>query len=57
MSDRYFGTMGIPMLAGRDFDNRDTQTSAHVAIVNEAMAKKFFSTPAAVGRRFQKGRG
>ena len=54
VSDRYFATMGIPMLGGRDFDNRDTQTSAHVAIVNEAMAKKFFSTPAAVGRRFQK---
>src|SRR5207237_8315880 len=32
-------------------------TSARVAIVNEAMAKKFFATPAAVGRRFQKEEG
>ncbi|PYP60847.1 MAG: hypothetical protein DMD26_18915, partial [Gemmatimonadetes bacterium] len=56
-SDDYFATLGIPLLAGRDFDHRDTRTSARVAIVNEAMAKKFFATPAAVGRRFQKEEG
>src|SRR5207248_6354239 len=48
VSDDYFATLGIPLLAGRDFDHRDTRTSARVAIVNEAMAKKFFATPAAV---------
>ena len=57
VSDDYFATLGIPLLAGRDFDHRDTRTSARVAIVNEAMAKKFFATPAAVGRRFQKQEG
>jgi predicted permease len=57
VSDGYFRTLGIAMLAGRDFDGRDTRTSAKVAIVNEAMATKFFGTPAAVGRRFQKQEG
>ena len=57
VSDGYFATLGIPILAGRDFDDRDTKTSPHVAIVNEAMATKFFGTPAAVGRRFAKEEG
>jgi predicted permease len=57
VSDGYFQTLGIPILAGRDFDHRDTPTSARVAAVNEAMAVKFFGTPAAVGRRFQQEQG
>jgi predicted permease len=57
VSDGYFATLGIPILAGRDFDSRDTKTSARVVIVNEAMARHFFSTPAAVGRRIQKEAG
>ena len=57
VSDGYFRTLDIPILAGRDFDTRDTPTSARVAIVNEAMARKFFKTPAAVGRRVQKQEG
>jgi predicted permease len=57
VSDGYFTTLGIPMLAGRDFDSRDTKTSGRVVIVNEAMARHFFSTPAAVGRHIQKEEG
>ncbi|HKW46642.1 MAG TPA: ABC transporter permease [Gemmatimonadaceae bacterium] len=57
VSDGYFSTLGIPILAGRDFDSRDTKTSGRVVIVNEAMARHFFSTPAAVGRRMQKQEG
>ncbi|MFL5614366.1 MAG: ADOP family duplicated permease [Gemmatimonadaceae bacterium] len=57
ISDGYFRTLGIQMLAGRDFDRRDTRAAARVAIVNEAMATKFFGTRAAVGRRFQKQEG
>jgi hypothetical protein len=30
----YFQTIGTPLLAGRDFDDRDTATSVKVAIVN-----------------------
>ena len=57
VSDGYFQTLDIPILAGRDFDARDTRTSPRVAVINEAMAKKFFGTPAAVGRRLQKEEG
>ena len=57
VSDGYFRTLDIPILAGRDFDTRDTPMSPRVAIVNEAMAKKFFGTPAAVGRHFEKQEG
>lgn len=57
VSDGYFDTLGIPILAGRDFDSRDTRTSARVVIVNEAMARHFFSTPAVVGRLIQKQEG
>jgi putative ABC transport system permease protein len=53
VSEGYFATMGTPLLSGRDFDGHETSTSAPVAIVSEAMARKFFGTATAVGRRFQ----
>src|SRR6476620_10276605 len=37
----YFQTLGITMLAGRDFTRADLLGSPKVAIVNEAFAKKF----------------
>jgi putative ABC transport system permease protein len=40
ITSRYFQTLGIPLLAGRDFDElRDTASSLDVAIVNEAFAR------------------
>ncbi|MGE5813085.1 MAG: ABC transporter permease, partial [Acidobacteriota bacterium] len=39
---RYFSTMGIPLIAGREFSERDTATSPKVAIINETMAKKYW---------------
>jgi predicted permease len=52
VSEGYFGTMGIPLQAGRDFDTGETSTSRRVAIVSSAMARKFFHG-AAVGHQFQ----
>ena len=40
----YFSTMGIPLIAGRNFTERDTSTSATVMIINQAMARKFWPT-------------
>jgi putative ABC transport system permease protein len=48
----YFRTMGTPMLAGREFDSRDTPSSPKVAIVNEMFARKFFDGANPVGRTF-----
>jgi putative ABC transport system permease protein len=53
----YFTTLGIRLLAGRDFDQQETATSPKVAIVSEAMARKFLHTPNAVGKTFQTALG
>jgi predicted permease len=47
----YFPTLGIPLLAGRDFTRADALTAPPVAIVNEAFAKKFNLGRDAVGKR------
>jgi predicted permease len=41
VSPGYFQTMGIPLLAGRDFDDRDKRTSPKVAVVNEAFVRRY----------------
>ena len=47
----YFQTLGIALLAGRDFADTDTKGSPHVYIVNQAFAQKFFAGANPVGRR------
>ena len=37
----YFSTLGIPLIAGREFDRRDGPGATEVAVVNEAFAEKF----------------
>jgi len=37
----FFGTLGVPVLAGRDFTDADTAVSPKVVIVNELFAKRF----------------
>jgi predicted permease len=54
---RYFETMGIPLVSGREFTERDVIGAAKVAIINETMAKYFFGSSNPIGRRFGFGRG
>jgi putative ABC transport system permease protein len=49
----YFHTMGTRLLAGREFNERDTLSSPKVAIVNEVFAHKFFGGANPVGRTFR----
>jgi len=49
----YFKTVGTPLLAGRDFDDRDTATSIKVAIVNQAFARKILKVADPLGKRFR----
>ncbi len=51
----YFRTMGIPLLEGRDFTDRDDMKSAPVIIVNETLAKKFFPAGDAIGKHMTPG--
>jgi len=53
ISPLYFATWRTPILAGRDFDERDTLTSPLVAIVNEAFAKKYLTGTNPVGATFR----
>jgi predicted permease len=53
ISPGYFNTMGVPMLAGRDFNKRDTATSQKVAIVNESFVKKILNGANPVVQHFQ----
>jgi predicted permease len=45
----YFDTLGIPILRGRAFTEQDHETSPRVAIVNEAMARKYWPTRDPIG--------
>ncbi len=48
----FFRTMGVPLAAGREFDDQlDREASAPVALLNEAMAKRYWPSESAVGRR------
>ena len=51
----YFGTLGIPLMAGREFTQADGLGAPKVAIVNEAFAKKFNLGRDAVGKRMGTG--
>ncbi|HEX8144507.1 MAG TPA: ABC transporter permease [Pyrinomonadaceae bacterium] len=50
---KYFETMGIPLLRGRDFSEADQENSVKVVVVNEAMARRFWPNEDATGKRFK----
>jgi predicted permease len=52
-SDAFFATLETPLLAGRDFDSRDAQGQTPVAVINETMARRFFSESQPLGRHFR----
>ncbi|MGH9722336.1 MAG: ADOP family duplicated permease [Bryobacteraceae bacterium] len=52
VSAGYFRVMGTPLLAGRDFDERDTPGSQKVAVVSEAFVRKFFKGASPLSRTF-----
>jgi len=53
VSPRYFETLGMALIAGRDFDSRDTLSAPKVAIVSQSMAKKFFGAANPVGKIYR----
>jgi len=55
IAPRFFETIGLPLLRGRDFRALDTEKSTPTLIVNEAMAQKFWPGADPVGRTFNDG--
>jgi predicted permease len=53
----FFSTLGIPLLAGREFTRADGLSAPKVAVVNETFAKKFNLAGEAVGKRMRRGGG
>ena len=53
----YFRTLGVPLLAGREFSPADTSGAPKVAIVSAAFATRFGLGANAVGRRMAEGAG
>jgi len=54
VSPDYFKTMNIAVVQGRDFLDSDSESSPRVAIINEAMAKRFWPGINPVGQNFKR---
>ena len=48
----FFRTLGIPLLAGRDFTDADIKGNSPVFVVNATLAKKYFGSTDVIGKRF-----
>jgi putative ABC transport system permease protein len=51
----YFATLGIPMVSGRDFNERDGSGAPVVAIVNQEFVKRYFPNENPLGKRIELG--
>ncbi len=56
VSPGYFQTMGIPLLAGRDFTNGDQEGSPEVVVISASLAEEYFAGEDPIGRRIRFGR-
>jgi predicted permease len=53
VSMNYFTTIGMPVLRGRSFEPSDRQAGAHVVVINDALAAKFFPGEDPIGQVLQ----
>jgi putative ABC transport system permease protein len=53
VSDGYFRVMGIPLRQGRSFSAQDHSGSAPVAVINEAMARRYWHSESPLGKHFK----
>ena len=54
-SDDYFSALGIPLVRGRFFDRRDTIDAPHVAVINQALARKRWPNEDPLGKTIEFG--
>jgi putative ABC transport system permease protein len=55
VSRGYFQLLGIPLLRGRIFDDRDTAASKKISIVSEAFARRYFPDEEVIGKHLNFG--
>lgn len=55
VSPDYFRALGVPVLSGRFFDDRDLDPARHALVINQTMARRYFAGKDAVGQRVQTG--
>ena len=55
VAPKFFSTLGVPLLRGRDFTPQDRAGSAPVVIVSESMARRYWPGGDALGRRLRLG--
>lgn len=53
ISPGYFQAMGIPIVKGRDFSDRDREPAPAVGLVNQALARKYFPGDDPIGKRIR----
>jgi putative ABC transport system permease protein len=56
VSQDYFRAMGMRLVAGREFNERDNETSTKVVIISEATARRHFPNEDPIGKRIGNGR-
>ena len=56
VSANFFSSLGIPLSRGRVFDTRDGKDTQPVAIINQALAKRFFPAKDPVGQALKLSR-
>ncbi len=49
----YFATLRSPVLAGREFNDRDTASAPYVAVINETMAKRYWPNESPIGKQIR----
>src|SRR5580704_13158813 len=56
VAPRFFQTVGMRLIAGRDFDARDRENAPHVAVMNEYTAREYFGNKNPIGQHIGIGK-
>src|SRR6266513_342916 len=57
VSPGYFAVLRIPIIRGRDFNEQDAEGASGVALINEAMGKRYWADKDPIGQAIEIGRG
>ncbi len=55
VNGNFFDTLGIKLIAGRVFNERDERNAPKVAVVNQSFARRYFGNASPIGHRFGNG--